>query len=85
MTRPATKGEKIHAAAVVRGAPATLVLLFLFMSAGPSLAHHVMGGALPSTLWEGTLSGLAHLSSELITSHSCSLLRFWLFDSSLHI
>lgn len=60
MTRAATKGEKIHAAAVVHGAPATLALLFLFVSAGPSLAHHVMGGALPSTLWEGTLSGLAH-------------------------
>jgi urease accessory protein len=26
----------------------------------PALAHHVMGGAIPQTLWQGFFSGLAH-------------------------
>jgi urease accessory protein len=28
--------------------------------APPALAHHVMGGALPATAWQGLLSGLGH-------------------------
>lgn len=28
--------------------------------ASPAFAHHVMGGALPSTAWHGLLSGLGH-------------------------
>src|SRR5690349_1033261 len=28
--------------------------------APPAMAHHVMGGVQPSTLWQGLLSGLGH-------------------------
>jgi urease accessory protein len=30
------------------------------LCAGPAFAHHVMGGAMPSTIWQGLLSGLGH-------------------------
>ena len=30
------------------------------LSGSPALAHHVMGGVTPETLWQGLLSGLAH-------------------------
>jgi urease accessory protein len=30
------------------------------LSGPPALAHHVMGGVTPETLWQGLLSGLAH-------------------------
>jgi urease accessory protein len=32
----------------------------LLLSAGPALAHHPMGGAVPATLWEGLASGIGH-------------------------
>ncbi|WP_439599368.1 HupE/UreJ family protein [Falsiroseomonas sp.] len=32
----------------------------LLLLAGPAAAHHPMGGELPSTLWHGLASGLAH-------------------------
>jgi len=35
-------------------------IVLLALSASPSLAHHVMGGKLPSTFFEGFLSGLGH-------------------------
>ena len=31
-----------------------------WLTSGPALAHHVLGGRLPTTGWEGFLSGLAH-------------------------
>ena len=33
---------------------------FLMLLATPALAHHPMGGAIPSTLWEGFASGVGH-------------------------
>lgn len=38
---------------------ATLVAV-LAVAAGPALAHHPMGGAVPDTLWQGLLSGIGH-------------------------
>ncbi|MGH6771488.1 MAG: HupE/UreJ family protein [Xanthobacteraceae bacterium] len=35
------------------------LLLFIF-GAEPALAHHPMGGAMPTTFWHGLLSGLGH-------------------------
>lgn len=37
---------------------AVLVLVLPFVP--PAFAHHVMGGGLPSTAWQGLLSGLGH-------------------------
>jgi urease accessory protein len=42
---------------VLRTAAAVALGLAL---APPAAAHHVMGGALPGTVWEGLLSGLGH-------------------------
>lgn len=42
----------------------TLCSFCAFLSL-PALAHHPMGGAAPSTLWQGLLSGLAHPVIEL--------------------
>lgn len=40
---------------------ATLALvLFLTLTALPALAHHPFGGQIPSTIWQGFLSGLGH-------------------------
>jgi urease accessory protein len=36
------------------------ILAGLCLFAGPALAHHPMGGAVPQTLWHGLLSGFAH-------------------------
>jgi urease accessory protein len=41
-------------------AAASLGIAFLSMAAGPALAHHPMGGELPSTFIHGLLSGLGH-------------------------
>jgi urease accessory protein len=40
--------------------PATAAILFALVSIEPALAHHVMGRELPSTFWQGLLSGLGH-------------------------
>jgi urease accessory protein len=40
--------------------PAAAAVLFALSSIQPALAHHVMGGKLPNTLWQGLLSGLGH-------------------------
>lgn len=42
---------------------ATIALML--MSVAPASAHHVMGGAAPTTLFEGLLSGLAHPVIEM--------------------
>jgi urease accessory protein len=39
---------------------AALLAAACAMSAGPALAHHVMGGAMPQTFAQGFLSGLGH-------------------------
>jgi urease accessory protein len=39
---------------------AVLLAAACAMSAGPALAHHVMGGAMPQTFGQGFLSGLGH-------------------------
>jgi urease accessory protein len=39
---------------------AATAALFALSSIQPAFAHHVMGGELPSTLWQGLLSGLGH-------------------------
>jgi urease accessory protein len=39
---------------------AALLTAACAMSAGPALAHHVMGGAMPQTFGQGFLSGLGH-------------------------
>src|SRR5262245_36321768 len=43
----------------MRGAATILVTVALVM-AGPAAAHHVMGGAMPTTAMQGLLSGLGH-------------------------
>ena len=40
--------------------PATAAILVAPPLIQPALAHHVMGGELPGTLWQGLLSGLGH-------------------------
>jgi urease accessory protein len=40
--------------------PAATAILLTAPFVQPALAHHVMGGELPSTLWQGLLSGLGH-------------------------
>jgi hypothetical protein len=37
-----------------------VLTLGAMLLATPASAHHAMGGATPSNLWEGLLSGLAH-------------------------
>ncbi len=39
--------------------PLSLAALLILL-AQPALAHHVMGGGLPETWWQGLLSGLGH-------------------------
>lgn len=48
-----TPGSRI----VVAAAAAIIAVLAV---AAPALAHHVMGGELPATAWQGLLSGLGH-------------------------
>jgi urease accessory protein len=36
------------------------ILIALLVLAEPALAHHVMGGATPTTFWDGLLSGIGH-------------------------
>jgi urease accessory protein len=43
-----------------RGFLIALLAALFSMSAGPVLAHHVMGGAMPQTWAQGFLSGLGH-------------------------
>ena len=43
-----------------RHSKAGAAVLLSLLSAQPALAHHVMGGELPSTVWQGLLSGLGH-------------------------
>jgi urease accessory protein len=38
----------------------TGILIALIFLAEPALAHHVMGGATPTTFWDGLLSGVGH-------------------------
>lgn len=42
------------------GAIASVVGIGLFSAPQPALAHHAMGGRMPSNFFEGFLSGLAH-------------------------
>jgi urease accessory protein len=42
------------------GAIAAVVGIGLFSAPQPALAHHAMGGSMPSNFFEGFLSGLAH-------------------------
>lgn len=41
-------------------APAVITAAAVALTADPALAHHVMGGAMPATAWQGLLSGLGH-------------------------
>ena len=43
-----------------RHSKAGAAVLLSLLSAQPALAHHVMDGELPSTFWQGLLSGLGH-------------------------
>ena len=55
--------KALHSISVlVRGAAVALAAISI---AGPAFAHHPLGGALPSTFWQGMLSGLAHPIIEL--------------------
>lgn len=45
---------------IVYGCVVVLILVTLVANIPPALAHHGMGGKLPSTTMEGLLSGLAH-------------------------
>ncbi|BAZ44844.1 putative hydrogenase accessory protein HupE/UreJ protein [Chondrocystis sp. NIES-4102] len=45
---------------IVYGCVVVLILVTLVANISPALAHHGMGGKLPSTTMEGLLSGLAH-------------------------
>jgi urease accessory protein len=42
------------------GAVLGALMLFAILLATPASAHHAMGGATPSSAWQGLLSGLAH-------------------------
>ena len=48
-----------------RVAAAGLAIFFATASLEPAFAHHVMGRELPSTLWQGLLSGLGHPIIEI--------------------
>jgi urease accessory protein len=39
---------------------ATTTAIAALATAGPAFAHHAMGGGLPSTMWQGFVSGVAH-------------------------
>jgi urease accessory protein len=43
-----------------KAAPAAITAAAVALTADPALAHHVMGGAMPATAWQGLLSGLGH-------------------------
>ena len=43
-----------------KAAPAVITVAAVALTADPALAHHVMGGAMPATAWQGLLSGLGH-------------------------
>ena len=43
-----------------KAAPAVITAAAVALTADPALAHHVMGGAMPATAWQGLLSGLGH-------------------------
>jgi urease accessory protein len=45
---------------VTRKAGAAAAMMVALTSTHPALAHHVMGGELPATFWQGLLSGLGH-------------------------
>ena len=45
--------------------PAAAAILFALPSVPPAFAHHVMGGELPRTFWQGLLSGLGHPIIEI--------------------
>jgi urease accessory protein len=40
--------------------PVTIAVLLALPSTHPAFAHHVMGGDVPATFWQGLLSGLGH-------------------------
>jgi urease accessory protein len=44
----------------LRTRPVAAALVLALSTAQPALAHHVMGGDLPGTFWQGLLSGLGH-------------------------
>jgi urease accessory protein len=47
-------------APLLKALVAAAAVLIVLPSMPPALAHHLMGGELPSTAWQGLLSGLGH-------------------------
>jgi urease accessory protein len=43
-----------------RKAMVVAAVVLLQLAVGPAFAHHLMGGVLPGTAWQGLLSGLGH-------------------------
>ena len=43
-----------------KAAPIAITAAAVALTADPAFAHHVMGGAMPATAWQGLLSGLGH-------------------------